>query len=187
MSDDLDFMPATPAQDKDDADQASKADKSTAKADKTGDKSADKAEGERAELPTWNRSRRKRKANVKAEAEDDAFKRGVRQASRQVIDTPKLVIGAIVIVVAAIAGGVLISNNRAEANTEATHTIAGATASIVRGQVVEPEKQEGLVTRNPLYATEDEREAAIVEALAAAKDSGREQVAIDAQLLEAAH
>src|SRR5690606_5544298 len=150
------------------------------------------APGERAELPTWNRSRRKRKANVKAQQQDDVFQRGVRQASRQVIDTPKLVIGAIVIVVAVVAGGVALHNRKTEANAEAARTLQTATAAIVRGQVVPTEQQIELAEairyhRGPIYATEDEREAAIGEALTAARDSGRRGVEDNATLVAAAH
>jgi tetratricopeptide (TPR) repeat protein len=157
-----------------------------------GKDAGDRAPGERAELPTWNRSRRKRKANVKAEKEDDVFQRGVRKASRQVIDAPKLALGAIVIAIVVIAGGVALAKRKVEANAEAARTLQAATAAIVRGQVVPPEELERLGDaikqyRIPIYTTEDERQAAITEALTAARDSGRKDVELDAQLVAAAH
>ncbi|PRQ06365.1 tetratricopeptide repeat protein [Enhygromyxa salina] len=195
MSDDLDFMPATPGKDElvnpDGPDQAKPS--GTPAGDSGGDPGGDgdRAPGERAELPTWNRSRRKRKANVKAEKEDDAFQRGVRKASRQVIDTPKLVLGAIVIAVLVIGGGVMLTNRSAQGDAEAARTLQAATAAIVRGQVVPPEEQERLgdslqMYRMPIFTTEDERAAAIAAAMAEAKSSGRDQVEQNATLVAAA-
>lgn len=184
MSDDLDFLPAAPNQRK--PDEAAKP-KTQAKPSPSGEEPP----GTRAELPTWNRSRRKRKANVKAEAEDDAFQRGVRQASRQVIDTPKLVIGAIVILVAAVAGGVVIHNRTVEADAEAARTLQTATAAIVRGQVVPAEQQAEIgeslrFYRMPIFATDEEREATIADALGAAREAGRDGVEQNATLVAAA-
>ncbi|KIG11847.1 putative lipoprotein [Enhygromyxa salina] len=191
MSDDLDFMPATPGKDElvnpDGPDQA----KSGSAEDPAPGGDGDRAPGERAELPTWNRSRRKRKANVKAEKEDDAFQRGVRKASRQVIDTPKLVIGAIVIALLVIAGGVALTNRSTEGDAVAARTLQVATAAIVRGQVVPPEEQERLgdsikLYRLPIFATEEDRQAAIAAAVTEAKNSGRDKVEQDAALVAAA-
>lgn len=147
--------------------------------------------GARADLPTWNRSRRKRKATEKAEREDDAFQRGVRQASRQVIDTPKLALGTIVILIAVIAGGVVLHKRHVASDAEASRVLQTATAAIVRGQVVPVEEQERLGDtikqyRIPIYATEEERDAAIAEAVTAAKAAGRDEVEQDALLVAAA-
>jgi predicted negative regulator of RcsB-dependent stress response len=156
-----------------------------------GTTSGDAIPGARADLPTWNRSRRKRKANVNAEREDDAFQRGVRQASRQVIDTPKLALGTIVIVIAVIAGGVALHKRHLTQDAEASRVLQTATAAIVRGQVVPPEEQERLGDtikqyRIPVFSTEEERDAAIAEAVAAAKVAGRDEVEQDAMLVAAA-
>ena len=150
----------------------------------------DRAPGERADLPTWNRSRRKRKANVKAEQADDAFQRGVRKASRRVIDTPKLVLGGIVIAVALIAGGVALANTKLGANAEASRTLQAATSAFVRGQVIAQEEQDRLadqlkMVRTPIYATQEEQDAAVAEAIAAAKAVDSKVVAADASLLAA--
>jgi TolA-binding protein len=202
VSDDLDFLPAGPAGDPDkrkptpaEAEPASKS-KAIAISSEPGssggsEPGGDAPPGARAELPTWNRSRRKRKANVEAEKQDDAFQRGVRQASRQVIDAPKLVIGAIVIVVAAIAGGVALHNRKIETNTEAARILQAATAAIVRGNVVPLEQQAELAEaikfhRGPIYATKEEQDAAIDEALAAARTSNRRGVEQNATLVAAA-
>jgi predicted negative regulator of RcsB-dependent stress response len=187
VSDDLDFMPATPGKDEP---IPSKGD-AKPDGDPNRDGDGDRAPGERAELPTWNRSRRKRKVNVKAEKEDDAFQRGVRKASRQVIDTPKLVIGGIVIALAVIGGTVVLSNRHVEGDAAAARTLQVATAAIVRGQVVPPEEQERLgdsikLYRLPIFTTEEERDAAIVAAVAEAKQSGRDEVEQDAALVAAA-
>lgn len=189
--DDLDFMPAAG-----DAKSEGPASADKSSSDKSGSKPEPKPEGdrlpgERAELPTWNRSRRKRKVNVKAELEDDAFQRGVRKASRQVIDTPKLAMGAILIAVVAIAGGVALRNRSIEANAEASRTLQTATAAIVRGQVVPPEELERLgdavkLYRIPIFTSDEERDAAIAEAMAAAKTTGRSKIDQDALLVSAA-
>jgi tetratricopeptide (TPR) repeat protein len=143
--------------------------------------------GARAELPTWNRSRRKRKATAKAEQEDDVFQRGVRQASRQVIDTPKLALGTIVIVVAVIAGAVLLHKRHVAADAEASRVLDKATAAIVRGRVVATADPEALSqTRIPIYTSEEARDAAIAESVAAAKAAGRDAVEQDASLVAAA-
>jgi predicted negative regulator of RcsB-dependent stress response len=191
VSDDLDFMPATPG--KDEPVNPDVADPAAPKGDANGpgDPSPDRAPGERAELPTWNRSRRKRKANVKADKEDDAFQRGVRKASRQVIDTPKLVIGGIVIALLVIGGGVVLANRNVAGDAEAARTLQAATAAIVRGQVVPPEEQERIGDaikqyRLPIFTTEEERAEAIATAMAQAKSSGRKKVEQDATLVAAA-
>ncbi|HVI00504.1 MAG TPA: hypothetical protein VM869_17425 [Enhygromyxa sp.] len=200
MSDDLDFLPAAPNQRKPaESDAASKpkaaigpsAGSSAGPSGPAPEPGEDAPPGARAELPTWNRSRRKRKANVKAEAQDDAFQRGVRQASRQVIDAPKLVLGAIVILVIGIAGGVALHNRNVKANAEAARTLQTATAAIVRGQVVPAEQQAELgeamrFYRLPIFATEEERKAAIDDALTAARATGREGVEQNATLVAAA-
>jgi predicted negative regulator of RcsB-dependent stress response len=189
VSDDLDFMPAAPSG----ADKGGTADASGSTPAKPAGKSPEQPDappGARADLPTWNRSRRKRKANAEAEKQDDPFQRGVRQASKTVIDAPKLVVGAIVIMVAVIAGGVALRNRKLEANAEASRTLATATAAIVRGQVVPPETQAELgetlrFYRLPIFATAEDRDAAIDEALAAARSSGRDLVEQDATLAAA--
>jgi tetratricopeptide (TPR) repeat protein len=181
VSDDLDFMPVSPARRDEDAKGAKPSD-----AERPEDE--DRAPGERAELPTWNRSRRKRKANVKAEKQDDAFQRGVRKAGRRAIDAPKLVIGAIVIGVVVIASGVALHNHRIKANAEAARALQGATAAVARGVVLDDEELLEQLRRIqvPVFASEDEREAAITEALAAAKSSGRKQVEQNATMVAAA-
>lgn len=175
MSDDLDFMPADGGGESD------------------GDAPApggDEAPGTRAELPTWNRSRRKRKANVKAEQEDDAFKRGVRKAGRQVIDTPRLVIGAISIGVLAIGGGVALTNYKAKSAAEATRTLQTATLAIARGQIMSPEELERVdkemrLDRLPLFTTQEELDAAIAEAIEGARGVESDIVAQDVRLIAA--
>ena len=146
--------------------------------------------GERAELPTWNRSRRKRKANVKAAEQDDAFQRGVRRAGRRVIDFPKLVIGAIAIVVVGIAIAVFVQSSRVKGNADAARKLQEATATMVRGRILSAEERETYadqlrMVRFPIYGDRDERDAALDEALAAAKGSGRDDVVVNATLVEA--
>lgn len=196
--DDLDFMPVAPGGENQPAEgepkppaskTASKTTSSPSKPKPPGE--GDRVPGERAELPTWNRSRRKRKVNAKAEFEDDAFQRGVRKARRRVIDTPKLALGIIVILLVGIAGGVALHNRNVAEDAEASRKLQAATAAIVHGQVVPLEEQERLgeslaTYRIPIFSTQDEQQAAITEAMAAAKSTGRKRVDQDAALVAAA-
>ena len=195
--DDLDFMPSTgkpgpePSKPSPSGVAGKPASVGAGATDEAGRSPAGDAPGARAELPTWNRSRRKRKANVNAEREDDAFQRGVRQASRQVIDAPKLALGSIVIAILVIAGGVMLQKRSVTADAEASRILQSATAAIVRGQVVSLEEQERIGEaikqyRIPIYTTEEERDAAIAEAVAAAKVAGRDEIEQDALLISAA-
>jgi predicted negative regulator of RcsB-dependent stress response len=203
VSDDLDFMPAARPSSPDkqgagDSDATatskSKSKPSTtalAKPTSGSPTTGDEAPGTRAELPTWNRSRRKRSVNVKAEKQDDAFQRGVRQASRRVIDAPKLVLGAIAIMVVVIAGGVYLHNRKVESDAEAARLLQTATAAIVRGQIVPAEMRAELgdqlrIYRLPMFETQETRDAEIEEALSAARNSGRDKVEQDATLVAAA-
>ncbi len=176
MSDDLDFMPAEPKP------AEPKPAISTALVDPN----------QRVDLPTWNRSRRKREANVRAGEQEDTFQRGVRMASRRAIDFPKLVIGGIVIATLAIAGAVVLNQKNHTATAEASRVLSTATVAIVRGQVVPAEDQVGLedkiaLSRFPVHATDAERQQAIGVAIDAALAVDGEAVAIDAQLVAAAH
>jgi hypothetical protein len=205
VSDDLDFMPAEPERSKPKAEPKPTEPAARASEPKPSSKpsTTESAAGERGEsparesdqrqdLPTWNRARRKRQANVRTAEQDDAFQRGVRKAGRQAIDFPKLVIGAIVIAVAAIAGGVVLSQKTDAADAEASRVLATATTAIVRGQVIPAEEQTQLAdqiarARFPVHATEEERQLAIGEALDAALAVERDAVALDARLVAAAH
>ncbi len=205
MSDDLDFMPVGGAKPKPAKTEGGAGPiKDEAKPSKPTGKQESAAKGqegsspgetgepsERAELPTWNRARRKRKANERAEQQDDAFQRGVREAGRQVIDFPKLVIGGLVIAIATIAIGVTLLQRSTEGNATAARALHGATTAIVRGQVIPVEEQEPLAeqikrVRFPIYGTEEERQLAIDEALGAALESGRPGVELDATMVAAA-
>lgn len=159
-------------------------------ADASGD--AGPAEGERVELPTWNRARRKRQANVTVQEQSDAFQRGVRAASRQVIDFPKLVIGGLVIGIATIAAVVLLGQRNAAADAESSRVLAGATSAIVRGQVLPPEQivgQEEWIAklRFPIHTDQAEHDAQIATNLDAALAVDSKSVALDARLVAAAH
>lgn len=189
MSDDLDFMPAEPAR------------PGTKPEPKVEPRAAPKPEpkpttpdepDQRVELPTWNRARRKRQANARTAEQDDAFQRGVRKAGRQAIDFPKLVIGMIIIGVVAIAAAVVLGQKSGSANAEASRVLSTATTAIVRGQVVPAEEQVRLEAeiaraRFPVHATEEERQLAITAAIDEALAVDREEVAIDARLIAAAH
>jgi hypothetical protein len=186
VSDDLDFMPAEP-------ERPGTKPKAEPKAEpKPETKPSAPDEAPRVELPTWNRARRKRQANVAATEQEDAFQRGVRKAGRQAIDFPKLVIGAIVIGVIAIASAVVLNQKSGTANAEASRVLSTATTAIVRGQVVPAEDQVRLEAeiaraRFPVHATEEDRQLAITAAIDEAMAVDRDEVAINARLVAAAH
>lgn len=210
MSDDLDFMPAEPERPgtkpkpepkPERAPEPQRAEAKPIATPELAESSADRASesvardreaDQRAELPTWNRARRKRQANVRTAEQEDAFQRGVRKAGRQAIDFPKLVIGAIIIVVAAIAGSVVLGQRAGTADAEASRVLTTATTMIVRGQVVPAEDQVRLAAeiakaRFPVHATEEERQLAITAAIDEAMAVDRDDVALDARLIAAAH
>jgi hypothetical protein len=204
VSDDLDFMPASnpkgepkPAGEakapavKPSASKSAEPAKPAEPASAAEPGAASPAEGERVELPTWNRARRKRQANATAQEQSDAFQRGVRAAGRQVIDFPKLVIGALVIGVATIAAVVLLGQRNAAADAESSRVLAGATAAIVRGQVLPPEQvvgQEEWIAklRFPIHTDQAEHDTQIATNLDAALAVESDAVALDARLVAAA-
>jgi hypothetical protein len=197
VSDDLDFMPAEPKPKAEPtpavaAKPTPAAKPSSEPKPSSGSAPTDGEPDQRVELPTWNRARRKRQANVRAAEQEDAFQRGVRKAGRQAIDFPKLVLGVIVIAVGVIAGTVVLSQKSSTVNADASRVLSTATVAIVRGRVVPIENQVGAEEeiarlRFPIYATEAERQQAIGTALEAALAVDREVVELDARLVAAAN
>ncbi|MEX1365399.1 MAG: hypothetical protein AB1Z98_19895 [Nannocystaceae bacterium] len=92
-------------------------------------------DGDRRDLPKWNRARVKRKA-PKGE-EEDAFQSTVRKAGRGVLQRPAVVIGLIV-AAAGIGTGVYYFMQAGEGErAQATSILATAAAYEARGQVIE--------------------------------------------------
>ena len=82
--------------------------------------------GDRQELPSWDRTKARRKANVKVEAETDAFTRGVVGAAGAAKKQGVALIAAGAVLVGLIGAGVYIYKNQSGANVEATtHTLQG--------------------------------------------------------------
>ena len=143
--------------------------------------------GDRQELPNWSRSRTKRKANVKAEAEQDAFTRGVMDAGRAAKNQARLWVGLIVLGVSAIGIGVLWKNSRAEARVEATRALSEAAGWGSRAQLATEERMaEDASPPDPLYLEASERDEAYEAALARAAAVDEDEVASLAKLMDAA-
>ena len=142
---------------------------------------------ERQELPQWNRGKTKRKANVKAEADQDAFTRGVMEAGRAAKAQSRLYIGLIVAGLA-IVGGVVWYLQRSEGHSvEATRVLSDAVGLQARSRVVDAEVLANFPTPpDPLFETEEARDAARAEALAAARAVDDADVAALAELVAAA-
>lgn len=106
-----------------------------AKATESTDAASTKDDGaERRDLPKWNRARVKRKAP--AGEEQDAFQVTVRKAGRGILQRPWAVIGLIVALSGAAAGGYAWYQAAEGGRARATRTLAAAAAFEARGEVV---------------------------------------------------
>lgn len=111
----------------------------TADAPKKGEGEAAKkaegdAEGERRDLPKWNRARVKRKAPVGEE--QDAFQVSVRKAGRGLLQRPLVVLG-LMVALSAVGAGIYAWSEASEGQrAESTRTLAVAVAYEARGQVL---------------------------------------------------
>ncbi len=131
------------------------------------DKGAPPAPGERMELPTWNRSRTKKRGGGEG-AQDDAFIAGVKEvgrtASRRV---PTVVIGGVVLLVAVIAGVVVYSTRQGKSAT-ATRELMVAARAQSEGLVGDPALLLGGSPAKPpapIFKDEGERASAMYKAL----------------------
>jgi len=148
------------------------------------------AEDERIELPTWNRSRRKRKANVKAERAEDGFQRGIKKAGRSALSRPQQSLLAIVLALGAIAVGTYLLERDDEGSVAGTRALATAAAVESRG-TVDAQRfakiQEDALHRDPaspVYESEAGRKDALEKAILDSKDLPNAQIALLAELLE---
>ena len=125
-----------------------------------------KSDGDRMDLPKWNRARVKRK-QAKGE-EQDSFQAGVRKAGKAALTQAPVVIGGIVLVAAIIAGVVWYRGKAAEDRAVATRVLASATASEARSRIQpeDPEQAKALPPPNPVFADDAAREKAVDETLA---------------------
>jgi tetratricopeptide (TPR) repeat protein len=145
-----------------------------------GDTQADPDKGERMELPSWNRSRSKRKANVKKEEQEDAFQRGVKKAGTQALSQPRNIIIGLVVLVGAIGLGVWLQGSNKAASAQATRELAAAVAAEHRGRVLEnlaqldPEQVED--PPDPLFESKESRDQAVLSALEDLESEGGDAV-----------
>jgi tetratricopeptide (TPR) repeat protein len=96
---------------------------------------------ERMDLPKWSRARVKRaQPEAEAAAAPDAFQQGVREAGRTAVRRGPLVLGGIVLVAAAIAGGIWWSGARAETVASGTRLLAQPLAWRARGQITDVDR-----------------------------------------------
>ncbi|MCR9164801.1 MAG: YfgM family protein [Nannocystaceae bacterium] len=128
---------------------------------------ASDGDGERMDLPKWNRARVKRK-QPKGE-EQDTFQAGVRKAGKTALTQAPVVIGLIVLVAGVIAGVVWYRGKAAEDRAVATRVLANATAAQARSriEVVDPaESAKKLPPPNPVFPDEGARAQAVDDTLA---------------------
>ncbi len=137
-----------------------------AKADDAGNTGSNSADGERMDLPKWNRARVKRK-QPKGE-EQDSFQAGVRKAGRAALTQAPVVIGLIVVVAGIVAGVVWYRGKLAEDRAKATRVLAAAVGADVRGRVgdVEDAAKKKLPPPNPLFADEAAQSKQVADTLA---------------------
>ncbi len=123
-------------------------------------------DGERMDLPKWNRARVKRK-QPKGE-EQDTFQAGVRKAGKAAITRAPVVIGAIVLVAGLIAGVVWYRGKAAEDRAVATRVLATATAAQARPRIqpTDPADQKQLPPPNPVFPDDGARAKAVDDTLA---------------------
>jgi hypothetical protein len=90
----------------------------------------------RMDLPKWNRARVKRSAPADAPT-DDAFQQTVRKAGSGAVRRGPLVLGLIVLVAGAIAGGIAWTRSREETRAEQTRLLAEAAKWRARARITE--------------------------------------------------
>jgi hypothetical protein len=120
----------------------------------------------RQELPSWNRSRSKKKRGK--EGNEDAFQRGVKRAGRAALSKSYMVLGGLALGAGAIALGVYLWGAGVEGAADGTRVLGQATAYEHRAMTGDIETiMAGLERQppNPIIKDEEEREAAIQAAL----------------------
>lgn len=120
------------------------------------------------ELPTWNRSRTKKRGEGAA-PQDDAFQGAVRQAGRSAAGQARLVLLVGVLITAAVIGVVLFRAQSQSSSAQATRLLASAAAMEARGQIGDVQALFGGVLENPPFpvaADEAARQAQIDQSLA---------------------
>lgn len=120
---------------------------------------------ERMDLPTWNRSKRKRKT-VQGE-EEDAFQAGVKDVGRTAARRAPLFVAGAILIAGAIYGGLWFMDHSAEGSAESTRVLAEGIAPRSRGRLGNPEElaAQKKTPPNPVFADESARDTAIKSAL----------------------
>lgn len=131
------------------------------------DKGSPPAPGERMELPTWNRSRTKRRGGD-AGPQDDAFVTGVKEVGRGAKKRgPLILVGALVLVVAVVAG-IVVYQTRQQSAAAATRELASAARAQSEGEIGDPAILLGASKGKPvvpIFKDEAERAVAVGKAL----------------------
>lgn len=120
------------------------------------------------ELPSWNRSRTKRRA-ADAGPQDDAFQGAIKQAGRSAARRGPLAIVAGLLIAAAVAGVVVYRAKSQTSSAQATRLLAAAAAMESRGQIGDVQTLFGGPVESPPFpiaADEAARKAAIDQSLA---------------------
>ncbi|TPV94685.1 MAG: hypothetical protein B7733_13870 [Myxococcales bacterium FL481] len=133
----------------------------------SGGESSGAGSSERAPLPSWNRTRTKRREK-RSDATDDAFTRGVRGAGVAAVKQGRLVAMGVAALVAVLAGGVYLYQQYSNKGAEASRAVARAAALQARAFVGDAE-QLGLpkdaVPPSPVVPDEAARTTALRSAL----------------------
>ncbi|MEZ4450087.1 MAG: tetratricopeptide repeat protein, partial [Nannocystaceae bacterium] len=122
----------------------------------------------RMELPTWNRSRTKRRGGD-AVPTDDAFQGAVKQAGRSAAQRGRLVIVGVLLAAAGVVGAVVWQATSTSSSAQATRLLAGAAAMESRGQIGDAQSLLGQASEHPpfpIVADEGARKASIDQSLA---------------------
>jgi len=120
----------------------------------------------RQELPSWNRSRSKKKR--RKDGDDDVFQAGVRRAGRAALSKSWLVVGGLALAAGGIGLGVYLWGAGVEGAADSTRVLSQAVAYEHRAMTGDIETIMAGLDRdppNPIVKDEAEREAAIVAAL----------------------
>lgn len=154
--------------------------------DQKSDESADTGAGTelaRQELPSWNRSRSKKRKQQGDD--DDAFQRGVQSAGRAALSRGWVVIGAIGLAVGAIGLGVYLYGADKEGAAQGTRVLASAVGYENRAMIGDIETFMGTLEREPptpIVKDEAERDANVESALADLEAVGHEDSILAAKV-----
>ena len=126
------------------------------------------ADAEGKPLPTWNRSRTKRKKGAPVD-EEDAFQRGMREGSKAAKGRWKTLSLAGFAVMVVVGGGMFAISESNEAAAEKTRMLSKTSAVIGRGIVVDEDQLPADLSRttpNPLFTSEEAKQEAYENYLA---------------------